>query len=148
MERSSKRNTPNGNKGSQPAQANNPKGRQVTGNIRGSPVEREVAERAVSETRLGSVETNGLYAIDEANQAPEVGDGTETRLSLRSVELRSVSGSPAGGPDTRRASQASVTSRNDSRSTRVGSETYRSESSPPKETQQGRLKIKQVQCAW
>ncbi|XP_078336368.1 uncharacterized protein LOC111133229 isoform X5 [Crassostrea virginica] len=148
MERSSKRNTPNGNKGSQPAQANNPKGRQVTGSIRASPVEGEVAERAVSETRLGSVETNGLYAIDEANQAPGGGDGTETRLSLRSVELRSVSGSPAGGPDTRRASQASVTSRNDSRSTRVGSETYRSESSPPKETQQGRLKIKQVQCAW
>lgn len=110
--------------------------------------ERDPVEKLASDSRKGSV--NSLYVINETKvRTGEDDDGTATRLSLRSVDLRSVPGSPAGGADSRaESSQSLVTPRADSRVTRAGSETYRTDSITPREGRHGKLKIKQVNCAW
>ncbi|XP_056020727.1 kinesin-like protein KIF12 isoform X6 [Ostrea edulis] len=113
-----------------------------------SSSERDPVEKLASDSRKGSV--NSLYVINETKvRTGEDDDGTATRLSLRSVDLRSVPGSPAGGADSRaESSQSLVTPRADSRVTRAGSETYRTDSITPREGRHGKLKIKQVNCAW
>lgn len=147
MEKSSKKNNPNNNRGSQ-SQGISPQANQATGSSPEKLSEREAMERYTPEARLGSVESGALYAIDETDKASK-DERSTTRMSLQSVELRIATGSPSGGTTSRRSSQAStVTPRNESRVTRVGSETSRSESTTPRVTTQGRLKIKQVHCAW
>lgn len=147
MEKSSKKNNPNNNRGSQ-SQGISPQANQATGSSPEKLSEREAVERYTPEARLGSVESGALYAIGETDKASK-DERSTTRMSLQSVELRIATGSPSGGTTSRRSSQAStVTPRNESRVTRVGSETSRSESTTPRVTTQGRLKIKQVHCAW
>lgn len=146
MEKSSKKNNPNNNKGSQ--------SQGIGRTTKSSPEklsEREAVERYTPEARLGSVESGALYAIDETDSRDKDSkdERSTTRMSLQSVELRIATGSPLGGTTSRRSSQvSSVAPRNESRVTRVGSETSRSESTTPRVTTQGRLKIKQVHCAW
>ncbi|XP_052713150.1 kinesin-like protein KIF12 isoform X8 [Crassostrea angulata] len=150
MEKSSKKNNPNNNKGSQ-SQGIGPKANRTTESSPEKLSEREAVERYTPEARLGSVESGALYAIDETDSRDKDSkdERSTTRMSLQSVELRIATGSPLGGTTSRRSSQASsVTIRNESRVTRVGSETSRSESTTPRVTTQGRLKIKQVHCAW
>jgi hypothetical protein len=109
--------------------------------------ERDPVEKLPSGSRKGSV--NSLYVIDETKAGTDEDDRTATRLSLRSVELRSVPGSPAGGADSRaESSQSIVTPRTESRTTRAGSETSRDDSITPRESRYRKLKVKQVNCAW
>lgn len=150
MEKSSKKNNPNNNKGSQ-SQGIGPKANRTTESSPEKLSEREAVERYTPEARLGSVESSALYANDETDSRDKDSkdERSTTRMSLQSVELRIATGSPLGGTTSRRSSQASsVAPRNESRVTRVGSETSRSESTTPRVTTQGRLKIKQVHCAW
>ncbi|XP_065936448.1 kinesin-like protein KIF12 isoform X6 [Magallana gigas] len=150
MEKSSKKNNPNNNKGSQ-SQGIGPKANRTTESSPEKLSEREAVERYTPEARLGSVESSALYANDETDSRDKDSkdERSTTRMSLQSVELRIATGSPLGGTTSRRSSQvSSVAPRNESRVTRVGSETSRSESTTPRVTTQGRLKIKQVHCAW
>lgn len=150
MEKSSKKNNPNNNKGSQ-SQGIGPKANRTTESSPEKLSERGAVERYTPEARLGSVESGALYANDETDSRDKDSkdERSTTRMSLQSVELRIATGSPLGGTTSRRSSQASsVAPRNESRVTRVGSETSRSESTTPRVTTQGRLKIKQVHCAW
>lgn len=150
MEKSSKKNNPNNNRGSQ-SQGIGPKANRTTESSPEKLSKREAVERYTPEARLGSVESGALYAIDETDSRDKDSkdERSTTRMSLQSVELRIATGSPLGGTTSRRSSQASsVAPRNESRVTRVGSEISRSESTTPRVTTQGRLKIKQVHCAW
>lgn len=150
MEKSSKKNNQNINRGSQ-SQGISPKANQATESSPEKLSERDAVERYTPEARVGSVDSGALYAIDETDPRDKESkdERSTTRMSLQSVELRIATGSPSGGTTSRRSSQAStVTPRNESRVTRVGSETSRSESTTPRVTTQGRLKIKQVHCAW
>eukprot|EP00105_Crassostrea_gigas_P039369 XP_019923517.1 PREDICTED: kinesin-like protein KIF12 isoform X5 [Crassostrea gigas] len=150
MEKSSKKNNPNNNRGSQ-SQGIGPKANRTTERSPEKLSERAAVERYTPEARLGSVESGALYANDETDSRDKDSkdERSTTRMSLQSVELRIATGSPLGGTTSRRSSQASsVAPRNESRVTRVGSETSRSESTTPRVTTQGRLKIKQVHCAW